>query len=181
MLSPHSTTRPNIVYNPRFRHTNTTHTHTHAYPPIRNLLGRPVSVAHLDAVLMPATTENERAFYIRTQTILFCGQQFTSGNLVTSISTQNGHKGSSSQGDGTIASPARRSEVSPIQYHVSIRRKKNGWTIYWYLFIYSLCICWHPYYICVCLFVWLCCVSAIRMECEMWIRYFLFYISRHIR
>lgn len=44
----------------------------------------------------------------------------TSGNLVTSTSAQNGHKGTSSQGDGgIIGSPARRSEVSPIQYHVS--------------------------------------------------------------
>lgn len=46
----------------------------------------------------------------------------TSGNLVTSINnTQNGHKGiSSNQGDSSVVgSPARRSEVSPIQNHVS--------------------------------------------------------------
>lgn len=45
-----------------------------------------------------------------------------SGNLVTSINnTQNGHKGiSSNQGDSSVVgSPARRSEVSPIQNHVS--------------------------------------------------------------
>lgn len=46
----------------------------------------------------------------------------SSGNFVTSINnTQNGHKGiSSNQGDSSVVgSPARRSEVSPIQNHVS--------------------------------------------------------------
>lgn len=43
-----------------------------------------------------------------------------SGNLAPSTA-QNGHKGSSYQGGDSpaIASPARRSEVSPIQSHVS--------------------------------------------------------------
>lgn len=49
-----------------------------------------------------------------------------SGNLAPS-SAQNGHKGSSYQGceSPNIASPARRSEVSPIQSHVSIKKKQS--------------------------------------------------------
>lgn len=50
----------------------------------------------------------------------FLSVLLTSGNLASS-STQNGHKGTSFQGDSSaIASPARRSEVSPIQSHVSV-------------------------------------------------------------
>lgn len=60
----------------------------------------------------------------------------TSGNLVTSTSAQNGHKGTSSQGDGgIIGSPARRSEVSPIQYHVSTQYS-SIWTKT-YIYIYN--------------------------------------------
>lgn len=53
-------------------------------------------------------------------TCFFFSVLLTSGNLASS-STQNGHKGTSFQGDSSaIASPARRSEVSPIQSHVSV-------------------------------------------------------------
>lgn len=41
-------------------------------------------------------------------------------SLFLATSTQNGHKGIQNQGDATISSPARRSEVSPIQSHVSV-------------------------------------------------------------
>lgn len=50
---------------------------------------------------------------------LFLFTYWNSSNLAPS-STSNGHKGTSFQGDSsTISSPARRSEVSPIQNHVS--------------------------------------------------------------
>lgn len=172
MLSPSFYTRPNIVYNSPIP----AHTHASCY---RQSAGAAlVSVARWCRLLPVTHTNNERTFYIRnnTQTIFICGQQPTSGNLVTSISTQNGHKGSSSQGDGTIASPARRSEVSPIQYHVSIRKMGERF-IDIYLF-FSVCVwefvCWHIFvfiYLCDCALC-MCCKSAIRLGCEMWIRYF---------
>ncbi|XP_053673944.1 uncharacterized protein LOC128724203 [Anopheles nili] len=47
-----------------------------------------------------------------------------SGNNFGVLTTQNGYKGGSFTADSTIGSPARRSEVSPIQSHTTSRR---GW------------------------------------------------------
>lgn len=74
----------------------------------------------------PLITRNTHKSKIKTKLMYFsfhfyvCPQLGNSSNLASS-NTQNGHKANSYQGGDSpaIASPARRSEVSPIQNHVS--------------------------------------------------------------